>query len=95
MFSIGYSKEAAWNDTHWINDRFNELLVAARAELDEDRRRDMYHEMQLLVRDDGGTVIPVFQNEVFAASDAIETNGPLAKNWELDGARATERWSFA
>ena len=95
MFSIGYSKDAAWNDTHWINDRFNELLVAARAELDESKRREMYYEMQLLVRDDGGTVIPVFQNEVFAASDAIETNGPLAKNWELDGARATERWSFA
>jgi peptide/nickel transport system substrate-binding protein len=32
------------------NGRFNELLVAARAELDEDKRREMYYEMQAILR---------------------------------------------
>jgi peptide/nickel transport system substrate-binding protein len=39
MFSVAYSDGAPWNDTHWKNDRFNELLVSARAELDTDKRR--------------------------------------------------------
>jgi len=38
MFSAGYAAGADWNDTHWANERFNELLVAARAELDQTRR---------------------------------------------------------
>ncbi len=46
MFSTAYAADAAWNDTFWKNKRFNELLVAARAELDEKKRRQMYVEMQ-------------------------------------------------
>ena len=30
MFTTVYAADAAWNDTHWTNPRFNELLVAAR-----------------------------------------------------------------
>ncbi len=39
MFSQVYAAGAEWNDTHWNNARFNELLVAARAELDEAKAR--------------------------------------------------------
>ena len=46
MFSTAYARGAAWNDTFWDNKRFNELLVAARAELDQTKRREMYGEMQ-------------------------------------------------
>ncbi len=35
MFTTAYATGAAWNDTFWSNDRFDELLVAARAELDD------------------------------------------------------------
>jgi peptide/nickel transport system substrate-binding protein len=94
MFSTAYAKDAAWNDTHWrTNKRFNELLVAARAELDEKKRRDMYVEMQGLVRDDGGVVVPMFAADLSAATDKIK-HGKLAVNWELDGMRCAERWWF-
>jgi len=95
MFTVAYAADAAWNDTRWKNDRFNELLVAARSELDESKRREMYREMQLIVRDDGGAVIPVFLNNLFAVSDKISMEQTLANNWELDGARFMERWWFA
>lgn len=62
MFSLAYASDAAWNDTFWGNERFDELLVAARAELDEARRRAMYEEMQHIISDDGGAIIPVFAN---------------------------------
>ncbi len=93
MFSTAYAKGAAWNDTFWNHKRFNELLVAARAELDEKKRRGMYVEMQSIVRDDGGVVVPMFSADLSAASDKVG-HGKLAANWELDGFRAPERWWF-
>jgi len=46
MFSTAYAADFKWNDMHWKNPRFNELLQAARAELDEKKCRKMYLEMQ-------------------------------------------------
>ena len=94
MFSTAYAAGASWNDTFWENERFNELLVEARAELDEAKRREMYVEMQSLVRDDGGAVVPLFNNYVMALSDKIG-HEELGANWSLDGFRAVERWWFA
>ncbi|MEQ8652612.1 MAG: ABC transporter substrate-binding protein [Kiloniellales bacterium] len=94
MFSTAYAKGAPWNDTHWANERFNKLLVEARAELDQDLRRDMYHEMQALCRDDGGTIVPMFSNYVMAMSDKVEFDG-MAANWDMDGQKFSERWWFA
>lgn len=93
MFSTAYAEGAAWNDTFWKHERFNELLVAARAELDEKKRRGMYVEMQRIVSDEGGVVVPMFSADLAAASDKI-AHDKLAANWELDGFRAPERWWF-
>jgi peptide/nickel transport system substrate-binding protein len=95
MFSTAYAEGAAWNDSFWSNERFNELLVAARAELDEDKRREMYHEMQRLVQKDGGVVIPMFANYVFALNEKVAHPDTFATNWDCDGERWMERWWFA
>ena len=94
MFATAYKCGAAWNDSFWCNDRFEELLVKARAELDEDKRRDMYWEMQDLVSNDGGVIIPMFANYVSAKSDKV-MHGEMASNWEMDGERWMERWWMA
>jgi peptide/nickel transport system substrate-binding protein len=94
MFSTAYSNDAAWNETYWKNPRFNELLVAARAETDEKKRAEMYAEMQQLVHDDGGTIVLVFNNFVDAHSTQL-AHGEIAPNWEADGLKIGERWWFA
>ena len=94
-FSTGYASGAPWNDTFWGNARFNELLSAARSELDEDKRREMYHEMQSIVSNDGGAVIPMFADYVMGLSDKIAHPEEVAANYTLDGFRAIERWWFA
>lgn len=94
MFSLAYKDDAAWNESHWQNKRFNELLLAAKAELDQNKRADMYKEMQLLCRDDGGTIVPFFINRTMARRDNVMHGEFIASNWELDGARAYERWWF-
>ena len=95
VMSVSYAAGAAWNDTTWANERFNKLLVQARAELDEARRQDMYAEMQQLVRDDCPTVIPAFANFITCMSDRIATPERLATNGQLDGLKNFERWWFA
>ncbi|NWB09167.1 ABC transporter substrate-binding protein [Pseudomonas sp. G5001] len=92
MFSIGYAKGAAWNETHWNNDRFNQLLNAARGEMNAPLRQEMYNEMQSLCRDDGGAIVPLFASSVAARSNRV-SHGPLTAPYgELDGLRLIERW---
>ncbi|PJK27783.1 ABC transporter substrate-binding protein [Minwuia thermotolerans] len=93
MFSTAYQTDAAWNDTFWSNERFDELLIAARAELDEAKRREMYYEMQAILNQNGGAIIPMFASWVFATTDKVG-HGEFASNWDLDGERWMERWWF-
>jgi peptide/nickel transport system substrate-binding protein len=94
IFTQAYAAGGDWNDTHWKNEKFNSLLVESRGELDQAKRAAMYRDMQLLVRDDGGNVIPAFANDVFATRDTVR-HGKLASNYEVDGRMFFERWWFA
>lgn len=95
MFSQVYASTAPWNDTHWKNERFDQLLVDARAELDDDRRRAMYQEMQGLVANDGGVIIPMYANYVSVRSDRVQNDGAVSSVAELDGLKIADRWWFA
>jgi len=95
MFSLAYKSDAAWNESFWQNERFNELLLQAKAELDDTLRAEMYREMCVIARDDGGTIIPMFNNFVYARRSNIARGEQVAASWELDGARAPSRWWFA
>ena len=95
MFSTAYAAGGPWNDTAWEHERFNMLLNVARAEVDEAKRREMYAEMQQIVRDEGGAIVPMFASYVFATSDKVATPEQMGSNWDLDGERWMERWSFA
>ncbi|MCW8908348.1 MAG: ABC transporter substrate-binding protein, partial [Sedimenticola sp.] len=95
MFSLAYKDDAAWNESHWQNKRFNELLLKAKAELDQEKRAAMYKEMCMLARDDGGTIIPMFTNFVYARRKNVMHGEDLAASWQVDGARGASRWWFA
>lgn len=95
MFTLAYKDDAAWNESHWQNPKFNKLLLEAKAELDQDKRKEMYREMCLLMRDDGGTIIPFFNNFVYARGANVMHGEHVAASWSCDGARAPSRWWFA
>jgi peptide/nickel transport system substrate-binding protein len=94
MFSLAYKADADWNESHWQNPRFNELLLEAKTELDQEKRTAMYREMQQLARDDGGTIIPMFTNFVYARRKNVMHGPNLAASWQIDGARGASRWWF-
>ena len=98
MFASGYVAETEWNETAWRTTdaakRFNAVVTEARAELDDAKRRVLYAEAQTLVHDDGGALVPMFANHIMAVSKSVANNGNVAANWEMDGAKAHERWWF-
>ncbi|MGX8009770.1 ABC transporter substrate-binding protein [Mesorhizobium sp. ORM8.1] len=77
IYSTVYSSTAPWNDTHFFNDKFDKLLIEARAEFDQSKRKDLYREMALIVRDEGGVIVPMFNH-------SIDATGPGVKGFVKD-----------
>ena len=95
MFSTALQHGAPWNDTQWgmeQSPRFQSLLTEARSELDSARRRAFYGEMQQILRDEGGLLIPVFANHLQAVGEGIATPATVGNLWAMDNARFAERW---
>jgi peptide/nickel transport system substrate-binding protein len=93
MFVSAYAPDAKWNETRWKHEKFDKLLKEARAELNEDKRRELYYECQRLVSDEGGAIIPMYADLLLGISEKLG-HGKVAGNWELDGNRMAERWWF-
>lgn len=60
LFSLFFKSDADWNESGWRNPTFDRLLLEARGEADEGRRKQLYGEMQQMVHDQAGVAIPVF-----------------------------------
>jgi peptide/nickel transport system substrate-binding protein len=72
MYSTAYISTAEWNDTKFKNAKFDELLLAARAEIDAAKRKGMYSEMANILRDEGGLILPMFNDFVAAISTNVQ-----------------------
>ena len=94
MFQNVYSSGVNWNESHWEHEKFNKLLIEARSELNENKRKDIYIEMQAILTNEGATIIPLFGNYIFALTNKLE-HGSLHSHGDLDGQRFMERWWFA
>ncbi len=64
MYSTAYLSTADWNDTKMIDPHFDQVLIAARGELDQTKRKAMYSELANIVRDTGGLICPMFNDWV-------------------------------
>ena len=70
QMAIQFAPGAAWNDTYWNNDRMGELLTSVLAVTDPTVRHEMMCEMQTLIHNGSGMVIPAFSN----INDGIANN---------------------
>lgn len=89
MMELAYAPDAPWNESIWKNERMGMLLSASRSETDTAKRKDMFCEMQGLIRAEAGTVIWGHTNYVDAAGHHVKglPRVPLA---ELGGAEWPE-----
>jgi len=88
--AIAYASNSSQNDTNWREARFDSLLLEARGSLDENRRREIYHDLQTMVSMQGGAMIPVFIDYLDAASSKVQgiKTHPL---FDMMGFRMAER----
>ncbi len=99
MYSAAYTADTEWNDTSWKETddakRFNEVVVSARSETDDTKRKAQYFEAQQLLHDDGGAIVAMWANYIHAHSKKLTHGENVAANWINDGNKIAERWWFA
>jgi peptide/nickel transport system substrate-binding protein len=71
MYSTAYYSKADWNDTRFFNEKFDAMLLEARGSLDVAKRTQLYHDMAVIVRDEGGLILPMFNDFIDARSDKV------------------------
>ncbi|NIZ11536.1 ABC transporter substrate-binding protein [Pseudooceanicola sp. HF7] len=78
MYTTAYLSTADWNDTNFDNAEFDELLIAAKGELDQETRKEQYSQMAQILREEGGLICPMFNEFVQAYSTDVQ-------GWEENG----------
>ena len=71
LFTLFFKSDAPWNESGWKNERFDQLVLAARAEPDEAKRKQMYGDMQTIIYEKNSLVIPAFINFIDAQSSTL------------------------
>ncbi len=62
--SLFFKSDSPWNESGWKNEKFDQLLVAARGEPNLAKRTQMYADMQVLIHNEGGIGIPMFTSSL-------------------------------
>lgn len=71
LFSLLYASDAPWNESQYKSEKFDKMMVEARGLLDEEKRTAMYWEMQEMIANEAGTIIPVYISNVDAVSEKL------------------------
>jgi peptide/nickel transport system substrate-binding protein len=71
VYSIAYLSNAEWNDTRFLRGDFDKLILGARSELDQAKRKALYRQAAMMLRDEGGAIVPMFNNYIDATSARV------------------------
>ncbi|TDV67598.1 ABC transporter substrate-binding protein [Pseudomonas sp. LP_7_YM] len=90
LLSLVFTSNAPWNESAWRVPAFDQLVKAARGETDEVKRRQIYHDIQVMLVDQGSELIPLYADALSAASKKVQgfTSVPGVP---LSGNRAAEK----
>lgn len=78
VYTNSYVSTSDWNDSRFFRDDFDKLLYAGRSEMDAGKRKQIYADMGRIVHDEGGVIVPMF-------NDFIDATGPKVGGWVPDG----------
>lgn len=71
IMSLVFKSDAPWNESAWRRPDFDKLLIEARGTLEKAKRKQMYCEMQRMISQNSGSIIPCFVNIVDAGSEKL------------------------
>lgn len=91
-FSLLYSSDAKWNESQYHSERFDSMMIEARGTLNEERRTEMYWEMQEMIANEAGTIIPAYLSNVDALSTKLKGLRPNPLGGQMGYAFAEYVW---
>ncbi len=83
-----------WNDTHYNSAKFDKLVVDARVELDETKRKAMYAEAQGLLSEEAGMVCFAIGDQMDGGSTKLRGLEPHPR-YDMNDQRLAEKGWFA
>ena len=92
MLTTANKSDGSWNETQWKSEKFDKLLIEARGELDQARRKEMYCEMQRMLHDDGGVGMLGFYDYIDARRDNVMGFEPHPAGIARNAMFSTELW---
>ena len=90
MLAIAYQSAAPWNESHWASPAFDKLLADAQAETDDARRRTYLWDMQAMLTEQSGTLIPCFRDWLDAHNRKVGGHTPHS-GFDMDNGRIAEK----
>ncbi len=87
MMTLAFKGDAAWNETRWNNEKFDQLLIDVRGETDPDARKQKYCDLQTIIREENGQALPMHRNYVDAAASHVKGRTYVPLN-DFGGAEA-------
>ena len=72
-----FKSDAQWNESRWKSEKFDQVLVAARAETDLAKRKQMYADLQTMIHDQAGIGIPLFLASLDGHSAKLKGLSPI------------------
>jgi peptide/nickel transport system substrate-binding protein len=90
--TLFFKSDSATNEAGWKNEKFDQLLVAARAETDAGKRAQMYADMQTMIHNDGGIGIPMFLSSLDAHNLKLKGLQPVSLGGMMGSNFAENVW---
>jgi peptide/nickel transport system substrate-binding protein len=90
--TLFFKSDAPWNEAGWKNEKFDQLLVAARGETDQAKRAQMYADMQVMIHDEGGIGIPMFLSSLDGHNKRLKGLSPIPLGGMMGSNFAEHLW---
>ncbi len=94
QFSTTFMSGAAWNDTRYANPVFDRILIAARVELDETKRKGLYAQAQAMLSEEAGMICFAVGDHLDGCSTRLQGLEPSGR-FDMNDQRLAEKGWFA
>jgi len=72
-----FKSDAQWNESRWKSAKFDQVLVAAREEIDVAKRKQLYADLQTMIHQEAGIGIPLFLASLDGHSTKLKGLSPI------------------
>jgi peptide/nickel transport system substrate-binding protein len=90
--TLFFKSDTPWNEAGWKNEKFDQLLVAARGETDAAKRAQMYADMQVMIHNEGGIGIPMFISSFDGHNGKLKGLSPIPVGGMMGSTFAENVW---